>query len=85
MAVENEQIRLTLIMSNSENPLTIPPSRRTEQVDDYHGIVVSDPYRWLEDPDSEETKAWIEAQNKVTFSYLDSIPERQQINPLLSL
>lgn len=71
-------------MSNSENPLTYPDSRRTEQADDYRGIVVPDPYRWLEDPDSEETKVWIEAQNKVTFSYLDSIPQRQQIKQRLS-
>lgn len=71
-------------MSDSENPLTYPDSRRTEQADDYHGILVPDPYRWLEDPDSGETKAWVEAQNKVTFSYLDSIPQRQQIKQRLS-
>ena len=71
-------------MFNSENPLTIPSSRRTEQADDYHGILVPDPYRWLEDPDSEETKVWVEAQNKVTFSYLDQIPKRQLIKQRLS-
>lgn len=71
-------------MFDSEIFFTYPSSRRTEQADDYHGIVVQDPYRWLEDPDSEETKAWVEAQNKVTFSYLDRIPQRQQIKQRLS-
>lgn len=56
-----------------------PPTTKVEQVDDYHGTLVSDPFRWLEDTDSAETKAWIEAQNTVTFEYLESIPARQEI------
>jgi len=65
-------------------PLTYPVTARTNQVDDYHGVKVADPYRWLEDDNSPETKAWVEAQNKVTFGYLDRIPERRQIKERLT-
>ena len=53
-----------------------PPARKSDQVDDYHGVKVADPYRWLEELDSEETKAWVEAQNKLSFGYLAGIPAR---------
>ena len=57
-----------------------PPTPTGDQVDDYHGTSVSDPYRWLEDTKSSETKTWIEAQNKVTFELLKNIPTREQIH-----
>jgi prolyl oligopeptidase len=56
-----------------------PQARKSDQVDDYHGTKVADPYRWLEDPDSPESRAWIEAENKVTFDFLSKIPERNAI------
>ena len=61
-----------------------PETAKTNQVDDYRGIKVADPYRWLEDDNSPQTKAWVEAQNKVTFGYLDQIPERKQIKERLT-
>ncbi|MBI1762386.1 MAG: S9 family peptidase [Acidobacteria bacterium] len=63
---------------------TYPPARKAEQVDDYHGTKIADPYRWLEDPDSAESRAWIEAQNKLTFGFLDQIPQRAQLKARLT-
>jgi prolyl oligopeptidase len=64
--------------------ISYPQARTVDHVDDYNGIKVPDPYRWLEDLDSPETKAWVEAENKVTFSYLDKIPERDGIKERLT-
>jgi prolyl oligopeptidase len=66
-------------MQSHESAFVYPPSRKADQVDDYHGVKLQDSYRWLEDPDSEETKAWVEAQNQVTFGYLAQIPARERI------
>jgi prolyl oligopeptidase len=59
--------------------LSYPKPKTVEQVDDYHGVKVADPYRWLEDTDSADTHAWVEAENKVTFGYLEQIPYRKAI------
>lgn len=56
-----------------------PEVRQDDVKDDYHGTEVSDPYRWLEDDNSEETKAWVVEQNKATFGYLEKIPFRKSI------
>ena len=64
--------------------IAYPPTRHGGQVDDYHGTKVSDPYRWLEDVDSPETHAWVEAENHVTFGYLEQIPERERIRRRLT-
>lgn len=61
-----------------------PPTRKSNQVDDYHGTKVEDPYRWLEEVDAAETKAWVEAQNGVTFSFLEGIPQRETIHRRLT-
>jgi prolyl oligopeptidase len=58
--------------------LAYPSTRKGDVVDDYHGVKVPDPYRWLEEPSTPEARAWIEAQNKVTFGFLDKIPGRQR-------
>ncbi len=61
-----------------------PVAKTVNQVDDYHGVKVADPYRWLEDPDAADTRAWIEAENKLTFDFLEQIPQRKQIKERLT-
>jgi prolyl oligopeptidase len=63
----------------AQQQLTYPTTKKIEHVDTYHGTKVPDPYRWLEDDMSKETAAWVEAQNKVTFPYLEAIPYRAQL------
>lgn len=65
-------------------PNNYPPARKSDQVDDYHGTKVADPYRWLEDLDSEETRNWVEAENKLSFGFLASIPARNTIKERLT-
>ncbi|WP_121971293.1 prolyl oligopeptidase family serine peptidase [Leptolyngbya sp. BC1307] len=65
-------------------PLNYPATRKADQTDTYHGIEVADPYRWLEDPNSDETAAWVEAQNKVSFGYLNELPGRDRLNARLT-
>ncbi len=77
-------ISLTLFNFSSQaqimqsNKPTYPITRQDPSViDDYHGTKVADPYRWLEDDNSSETKDWVKRQNEVTYAYLDKIPNRQ--------
>ncbi|MCH2122398.1 MAG: prolyl oligopeptidase family serine peptidase [Pirellulaceae bacterium] len=60
-----------------------PETRKVEQVDDYHGTRIADPYRWLEDPDSENTEAWVESQNEVTQAFFETIQSRESIRERL--
>jgi prolyl oligopeptidase len=64
--------------------LQYPPARKSDVVDDYHGTKVPDPYRWLEDPDAAESRAWIEAENRLTNAYLAAIPARVAIRERLT-
>jgi prolyl oligopeptidase len=64
--------------------LQYPTTKTVDHVDTYHGTSIPDPYRWLEDDTSAETAAWVEAQNKVTFAYLEQIPYRAQLTKRLS-
>ncbi len=69
--------------AQSDSSIAYPKAKIVDQVDDYHGTKVADPYRWLEDTDSADTHDWVEAENKLTFSYLDKIPYRGAIRDRL--
>ena len=73
-----------LAVSIAAQRLPYPETRKGDHVDTYFGVKIADPYRWLEDETSPETARWIEAQNKVTFEYLDRIPFRPRIKERLT-
>jgi prolyl oligopeptidase len=64
--------------------ITYPQSKRINQVDNFHGTLVADPYRWLEDVDSPETLDWIQHQNELTFGFLEKIPVRESLRKRLT-
>ncbi len=72
------------LFAQEQQTCTIPKARTADQVDDYFGTRVADPYRWLENTDSPETKTWVEQENCVTFAYLAQIPERTRIRERLT-
>ncbi len=64
--------------------MNYPQTKTVDTVDIYFGEDIKDPYRWLEDDRSDETRAWVKAQNKTTFSYLDEIPFRESLKKRLT-
>jgi prolyl oligopeptidase len=70
---------LGMVMASTAGPLEYPPAPRGPVVDDYHGVRVADPYRWLEELDSPQTRAWVEAEAKLTDGYLAALPQREQL------
>ena len=70
----------------SAAPIDYPKTRKVDQVDDYHGVKVADPYRWLETDvrTSKDVAEWVAAENKITFDYLAAIPEREPIRKQLT-
>lgn len=70
--------------SAAAQQLHYPPAARGDVVDDYFGHHVADPYRWLEDLDAPATKAWVEAENTLTFGYLAGLPQRDSIRARLT-
>ena len=74
-------VAVSFTISAQEGRLKYPETKKGDVVDDYHGTKVADPYRWLEDDvrESKEVADWVEAENKVTFGYLEAIPEREAI------
>ncbi len=78
---------LAACAGNTKNTIAMlpyPETFRGDVVDDYHGMPVADPYRWLEDADSAETAAWVAAENEVTFNYLSQIPYRDAVRARLA-
>ena len=79
---------IVLIIScyqSHKKAIQYPYTRIGENVNDtYFGIKVADPYRWLEDDNSSETAEWVEAQNRLTFDYLENIPQRDAIKKRLT-
>ena len=74
----------TSMNSKSSAKLTYPVTKKLDLVETLHGTPVPDPYRWLEDDHAADTVAWVEAQNKVTFGYLEQIPARTKIKERLT-
>src|SRR5215831_14609098 len=67
----------------AQAPLKYPEPRKSGQIDDFFGVKVADPYRWMENTDDPETQEWIAAENTLTFSYLSAIPQRATIRARL--
>jgi prolyl oligopeptidase len=74
----------TVESSYCQVSLKYPETRKVPHVDNYFNTEVPDPYRWLEEMESAEVKEWVEAQNEVTFNYLDIIPQRDKIKERLT-
>lgn len=68
---------------SEEKSIAYPETKKVDTVDNYFGVEVADPYRWLEDDRSDETADWVSRQNEVTFSYLENIDYRQKLKERL--
>ena len=90
MKLTNGLFALSLITTGlqmdaqTDQNIDYPDTKKVDTVTDYFGTEVKDPYRWLEDDRSEQTEKWVEAQNKVTFNYLDKIPYRNKLKDRLT-
>ena len=75
----------SIIYAQNQNmTIKYPKTKKINTVDTYFGTKVEDPYRWLEDDRSAETEAWVKAENKVTFDYLNKNPFRDVIKDRLT-
>src|SRR5678810_1229221 len=74
----------TVLSAQGSGPSKYPDAPKGTVVEDHFGHKIADPYRWLEDDNSAETKAWVEAENKVTFGYLEKLAERKAIKERLT-
>ncbi len=74
---------MSVTLGAQQGPYKYPQARKVDQADDFFGTKIADPYRWLEDSDAPDTRAWIDAQNELTSAYLKGIPERERIGKRL--
>jgi prolyl oligopeptidase len=77
-------VPLVVFLLAMQLPLKYPETRTDPVVEEHFGVKVADPYRWLEDDNSAETAAWVQAQNRLTFGYLESLPFREAITRRLT-
>src|SRR5215216_3146854 len=76
----------TIVSCNTQKETTAsnyPVTKKVDTVDTYHGVQVSDPYRWLENDTTKETAGWVKSQNDVTFAYLKNISYKDRIQKRL--
>src|SRR4051794_34273345 len=71
-------------MPGTTRTFRYPEARRLDLVEELHGRKVADPYRWLEDPNSDETRAWVDAQDQLLRGYLDDLPGREHLRQRLT-
>ncbi|MCU0251590.1 MAG: prolyl oligopeptidase family serine peptidase [Vicinamibacterales bacterium] len=76
-------VLMSVTLAAQQGPYHYPQVKKVNQVDDFFGTKIADPFRWLEDSDAPDTRAWIDAQNALTFGYLKQIPERERISKRL--
>src|SRR5512139_418185 len=74
---------MSVTLAARQSPFKYPQAKKADQIDNFFGTKIADPYRWLEDSDAPDTRAWIDAQNALTFGYLKQIPERERITARL--
>lgn len=76
---------LLFVTVTASAQLTYPPTKKVDVSDNYFGTTIADPYRWLEDDNSEETKNWVQQQNAITSTYLSGIPYRDKVKSRLAV
>ncbi len=83
LVISMHEVRATAAEASATS-FHYPAAPQGDVVDDYHGTKVPDPFRSLEDPDTTESRAWIEAENKITFGFLEAIPQREPLKQRLT-
>src|SRR5690606_31518972 len=83
IVISMHEVRASAAEANAKT-FNYPVAPTGNVVEDYHGTKVPDPFRPLEDPDSADSRAWIEAENKITFGFLEEIPQREPLKERLT-